>query len=69
MLRFHPDKCKVLNIHNKWKESDSYRYAMEKYDETTAILEGVDLEKDMGSTFNSHLLFNKYIQTQINWAN
>lgn len=45
MLRFHPDKCKVLNIHNKWKESDSYRYTMEKYDETTAILEGVDLKK------------------------
>lgn len=56
MLRFHPDKCKVLNIHNKWKESDSYRYTMEKYDKTTAILEGVDLEKDIGVNIQQSLI-------------
>lgn len=61
MLRFHPDKCKVLNIHNKWKESDSYRYTMEKYDETTAILEGVDLEKDIGVNIQQSLIVQQSI--------
>lgn len=69
MLRFHPDKCKVLKVHNKWKEKDNYRYIMKKYDGTTTTLESVESEKDIGVNIDSHLCFDKHIQTQINKAN
>lgn len=69
MLRFHPDKCKVLKVHNKWKEKVNYIYIMKKYDGTTTTLESVESEKDIGVNIDSHLCFDKHIQTQINKAN
>ncbi len=69
MLRFHPDKCKVLKIHNKWKDCDSHNYTMKKYDGTITTLDVVDMEKDIGVNIDNHLLFDKHIQIQVNKAN
>lgn len=71
MLRFHPDRSKVLRVHRKWKNKYNYRYIIRKYDGTscTSILELVESGKDIGVNIDSNLCFDKHITTQINEAN
>ena len=45
-----PRKCRMLIIHNKWKECDDYTYTMQKYDGNLTTLEVVGMEKDIGCT-------------------
>ena len=69
LLKFHPDKCKVLKIRNRGKKVNTGSYSMGRYDGSRATLEIVDNEKDIGVTVDSHLNFEKHIQTQVNKAN
>jgi hypothetical protein len=69
LLKFHPDKCKVLPVLNKNKQYVENKYIMRKYEGGITTLENVDSEKDIGVTIDRHLNFEKHIQTQIIKAN
>ncbi len=69
LLKFHPDKCKVLRVRNKGKKVDNVSYSMKTYDGSVTKLEIVDREKDIGVSVDSHLSFEHHISTQINKAN
>ena len=62
LLRFHPDKCKVLDI--GIRDRISYNYHME-----TTELEHSDVEKDLGVYIDKKLKFDSHISTKINKAN
>jgi hypothetical protein len=63
LLKFHPDKCKVLPVLNKNKQYVENKYIMRKYEGGITTLENVDREKDIGVTIDQHLNFEKHIQT------
>ena len=67
LLKFHPDKCKVLCVSQK--SSDVNEYTMRTYDGGVTTLENVSSEKDIGVTIDCNLNFVKHIQTQVNKAN
>ena len=69
LLKFHPDKCKMLPIYNKNKAYEENTYTMRTYDGGTTVLENVESEKDIGVTIDRNFRFEKHIQTQINKAN
>ena len=69
LLKFHPDKCKVLKIRNKRKVVDDRSYTMKTYEGSVTSLEIVEGEKDIGVNVDSHLTFEKHMATQINKAN
>ena len=69
LLKFHPDKCKMLPIYNKNKAYEENMYTMRTYDGGTTVLENVESEKDIGVTIDRNLTFEKHIQIQINKAN
>jgi hypothetical protein len=69
LLKFHPDKCKMLPIYNKNKAYGENTYTMGTYDGGTTVLDNVESEKDIGVTIRRNLTFEKHIQTQINKAN
>ncbi len=69
LLRFHPDKCKVLPVSIKKQTKEGGRYKMSTYDGGRITLETVDHEKDIGVTIDSKLKFDKHIQLQVNKAN
>ena len=68
-LKFHPDKCKVLEIRGKSNTNTTNTYHMSRYEGGSVDLEVVPHEKDIGVTIDSKLNFEKHIQTQINKAN
>lgn len=68
LLRFHPDKCKVLPISNKPIDQQD-RYRMSTYDGASVVLETVESEKDVGVTIDSKLKFEQHIQSKVNKAN
>jgi len=61
LLKFHPDKCKVLPVLNKNKQYVENKYIMRKYEGGITTLENVDSEKDIGVTIDQHLNFEKHI--------
>ncbi|KAK3095343.1 hypothetical protein FSP39_013497 [Pinctada imbricata] len=69
LLKFHPDKCKVLKVENKRSRPSSTSYQMNTYDGGRITLESVDCEKDVGVSIDSNLSFMKHISTQVNKAN
>jgi hypothetical protein len=69
LLRFHPDKCKVLSIIGKRHQQRTTKYTMPTYSGSHVTLESVELEKDIGVTIDAKLNFEKHIQTQLNKAN
>ena len=69
LLRFHPDKCKVVSISGKSQQHRSTNYTMLTYSGSYVTLESVESEKDIGVTIDSKLNFEKHIQTQVNKAN
>jgi hypothetical protein len=62
MLRFHPDKCRVLQIGKTRLEKAEYAMAGKK-------LEYVSTEKDIGVTMEGNLKFRTHINEKINTAN
>ena len=69
LLKFHPDKCKVIRVRNKRKVVDDRSYTMKTYEGSETSLEIVDGEKDIGVYVDPHLTFEKHMSTQINKAN
>ena len=69
LLKFHPEKCKVIRVRNKRKVVDDRSYTMKTYEESETSLEIVDGEKDIGVYVDSHLTFEKHMLTLINKAN
>ena len=68
LLKFHPNKCKVMSIANKRREDLNKDYHL--YDEKGEVrLELSEGEKDIGVLVDDQLNFSKHIQQQINKAN
>ena len=72
LLRFHPDKCKVMTISRK-KKQDQKKYTMRKqfgnniY--TDHILDQVEKEKDLGVTVDCNLSFEHHILEKVSKVN
>ena len=64
LLRFHPDKCKVLTLGQFENIFFAYPYKL-----NNVILEHVDEEKDLGVTIDSELSFEAHMDDKINKAN
>ena len=62
LLRFHPDKCKVMRIGAK--EEDAYKYSLDD-----KILSYTEEEKDLGVTIDNKLKFETHIANKVNTAN
>ena len=70
LLRFHPDKCKVLPITTKHSSNrENERYQMSMYEGSITTLEMVNCEKDVDVNIDSNLKFDQHIQTTVNKAN
>ena len=69
LLRFHPDKCKVLPVSNKSITADTVEYSMKTYDGGRTTLETVDSEKDVRGTIDGNFSFGNLIHNQVNKAN
>ena len=69
LLKFHPDKCKVMKIHRGNKENNR-KYYMKKINSLTEEneLEQVLKEKDLGIITDEKLKFEEHIQTKVNKA-
>ena len=64
LLRFHPNKCKVLPITTKHSSNrENGRYQMLTYEGSITTLETINCEKDVGVNIDQH------IQTKVNKAN
>ena len=66
LLRFHPDKCKMLSIGNA--EPD-FQYTMYTEDQSTVPLSYVQSEKDVGVIFDTKLTFREDLSTRATKAN
>ena len=62
LLKFHPKKCKVLEVGTR--QSRNYGYKLQG-----VLLEHVESEKDIGVVVDSQLKFSSHISTKINKAN
>ena len=69
LLRFHPDKCVVMNIRTKQSRNTEERNYYMMKDNDKCNLRKVEQEKDIGVTIDQHLSFDQHIQTQVNKAN
>ena len=69
LLKFHPDKCKVLKVH-KGNKTNSRKYYMKTLDSEIEEkeLEQVKSEKDLGIITDDILSFAEHIQTKVNKA-
>ena len=61
LLRFHPEKCKVMHI---GRHGEEFRYILHG-----TVLEEVDSEKDIGVTIDKDLKFRVHMGDKINKAN
>ena len=66
LLKFHPDKCKILGV---GKRELTHQYYMTKDDHSLVALSRVQDEKDVGVTFDEDMTFPKDISTRANKAN
>lgn len=64
LLRFHPDKCHVLTLGKLENIKFTKRYTILQQE-----LEHVDIEKDLGVSFDSNLTFEQHISAKVNKAN
>ncbi|CAC5375636.1 unnamed protein product [Mytilus coruscus] len=69
LLKFHPDKCKVLPVSGRNTTHEPPNYTMKKYEGGCTNLENVESEKDIGVTIDMNLSFANHIQNQVNKAN
>jgi len=66
LLKFHPDKCKVLCINSI--ATEKYNYTL-NINVTTHNLEHTTSEKDIGITFDQKLNFEIHINNKVKTAN
>ena len=64
LLKFHPDKCKVMRLGKKANKEQVEQYKM-----GTQELNFSDMEKDLGVLIDSNLSFESHINTAVNKAN
>ena len=64
LLAFHPEKCKVLRLGNRDKDSIAYCYKM-----GDAELMETTCEKDLGVQIDNKLSFSDHINEKVNKAN
>ena len=69
LLKFHPNKCKVMSVANKSVDKGTKHYHLYNNDGNRIGLEQSDREKDIGVFVDENLSFNKHIQNQVNKAN
>ena len=67
LLKFHPDKCKVLKISNNPNREASY--TMRRENGERVVLEESTVEKDIGVHVDQRLKFEKHILQQTQKAN
>lgn len=65
LLRFHPDKCKAMNIATNPSEINAYTLTINN---TATVLENIT-QKDIGVTIDNRLEFDSHINAKINKAN
>ena len=63
LLKFHPDKCKVLSI-GRFEDGAGYYYTL-----FGQLLEHIDEEKDVGVMIDSELSFENHINAKVSKAN
>ena len=66
LLKFHPDKCKILVV---GKKELTHQYYMTKDDHSLVALSRVQDENDVGVTFDEDMAFPKDIDTHANKVN
>ena len=70
LLKFHPNKCKVVTVNISRKKQNSLgTYHLYDNEGREVELEQSDGEKDIGVLVDEHLNFSRHIQTQVNKAN
>ena len=70
LLKFHPDKCKVLTVSlNRYHDCLPRSYHLYGDSGDEVFLEKSDCEKDIGVLVDSGLGFSEHIQHQVNKAN
>ena len=62
LLKFHPQKCKVLSVGNRNIEKNTYSLC-------SIDLEQTNREKDIGVIIDDHLSFEEHMNCKINKAN
>ena len=68
LLRFHPDKCKSMQVRSISKSPTERKYNMRK-NENTIHLNIVPQEKDLGVITDEHLMFEKHMMEKVGKAN
>jgi len=70
LLKFHPNKCKVLTVSNrKMAEKEANNYHLHDKEGKEVKLGQSDGEKDIGVLVDETISFSTHIQNQINKAN
>jgi len=69
-LKFHPGKCKVLEISSKYTQQQvKPQYVLQDYNGNSVPLGVASHEKDIGVIFESSLNFSMHIQSKVSKAN
>ena len=63
LLKFHPNKCKVILIANKCVDKGTKHYYLYDNDDTIIDLEQSAGEKDIGVLVDENLSFSKHIKS------
>ena len=66
MLKFHPDKCKIVRIGQRHRE---HTYTMKTSDGQTTELKKTTAEKDLGVTIDNRLTVSEHISNTVKKAN
>ena len=69
LLKFHPNKCKVMSISNKWLMEVTATYYLHDQDGKPVELSRSEGEKDLGVMVADKINFDTHIQQQVNKAN
>ena len=69
LLKFHPNKCKVMSISNKRLTEVTTTYYLHDQDGKSVELSRSEGEKDLGVMVDDKVNFDKHIQQQVNKAN
>ena len=69
LLKFHPNKCKVMTVSNKTNIENKSSYHLYNNEGEEVELEMSEGEKDIGVLVDRNLSFSKHITQKVNKAN
>jgi hypothetical protein len=69
LLKFHPEKCKIMHIGSRPDEQANYKYTMKSGNQEEVELATTTKEKDIGVIFDQELNFREDMNTRIIKAN